>query len=163
MAHKSRSAWSAAYRQRVERAEARAAAAGRPLTAQQARGHRPAEHRTRAANKAAKAVAAAPRRPPPPPPPLTKQEIAYARRIGRDLNKRGQMMEPAEAADTAQAYARRVGIARFREEVRRQQGEAAHYRRNARRGIYHDTMTMAPLDAWAAADGFPEVAWYFYH
>jgi hypothetical protein len=142
------STWSPAYAKRI----ARAAAKG--LSKQQARGHKAGEHVTRATNKGLPAPK--PRQPSKEPRydgQLTKSEKAYVRRVINELNRRSPM-DPAEARKLGMEYATRVGMVWFRMQVQRQRDAQARGRGET---------GFAALDGWQADDGFPLIAWYFYH
>jgi hypothetical protein len=176
-ARPSRSDWSAAYRARVERAEA----AGK--SRQAARGHKAGEHVTRAVRKGLPAPT--PRKVAPPPAPvrgkrvskgqrereearrqsalgtLSKTDKAYVRRAaGGFAYRTGD--DVAEVRRIALDYATRVGIDHFKFHVRTVQKAHKQYLGEANAGAYQ-SRGPGLLEIWQADDGFPDVRWYYYH
>jgi hypothetical protein len=92
---------------------------------------------------------------------LTKNDRRYARHMGPLLAARSGG-DPDEAKETALAYMQRVGAARFRGEVKVWRDLIKTYQADVAEGA-HISRGADFLDALSGDEGFPEVAWYWYH
>lgn len=148
MAGKDRSQWSESYRRRIERAEA----AGK--TRQQARGHRQAEHVSRATRNAERKEQFG---------VLTAKERAAVRKFARDQAAKGGA-DPDKAIRNLMSWTTRRGYDAF--EARRQvvRDLARQYRNEVKRGVYASRGEDV-LDDFDDGDS-PEIDdgyWYYYH
>ena len=146
MATKPRSEWSAAYRRRIERAEA----AGK--SRQSARGHKSHEHVERKQREARQRDALG---------VPTTAERAAIRKFAREQAQRTGL-DPTELGNDMIAYATSRGIDRFKVEMARQRAAARDYRSQLRRGTYA-SIGMSFLEDMSDDDGFPDPVWYYYH
>lgn len=153
MAKKPRSQWSAAYRRRVERAER----AGK--SRQQARGHRPREHITRAQNKARKVKRQVQRK-------LTKQQLRTIHNFARSQSKRIGITT-RELEGNLKDFVREAGFDRLKVIIKKQKQLREQYRSEVKRKRYA-TRGEDFLEDIGEDLGFPEidyadVGWLYYH
>jgi hypothetical protein len=163
MAKKPRSQWSPGYRKRIEtrerklRAEARAA--GRSVTAaelrQRARGHRPAEHITRAEHEAERLAVLG---------GLTQSQRKSIRQFAREQagkirqyqDNRDALIAPMLEWATAAGWDAFVAMRAAQRSARRE------YNAAVAEGSYESAGGGA-LDLIAAEHGVPDPRWMYYH
>lgn len=150
MARKPRSQWSAAYRRRVERAER----AGK--TRQQARGHRPREHVTRAQNKT-RAV----KRPTPRQRKLTKRQLKNIHNFARSQSKRMDITT-RELERELKEFVREEGYEDLDLIMKRQRALRDQYKNEVRRKRYA-TRGEGLLEDISIELGVPNEGWLYYH
>lgn len=165
------------YADRIARAIAKAAAEGRTISRQEARGHRAKEHVIRKERAAIRQSGGQlpPRRPvrsshapPPPPPPkrpvsltgaLSPQERKAVRAFARAQADRAGR-DAGELADDAVRWATRQGYERFEILRRVTRQRQAQYRREGRTG---EPSVKGILGQWAAEFDDPPVELFYYH
>ncbi len=136
MATKPRNEWSAAYRRRVERAEA----AGK--TRQAARGHRAAEHRTRRPRGA-----------------LTTQQKDRVKRFARSQAKRAGV-DYSEFRATMLRHAEAYGMPRFEAIMNKQRQMLGNYKKHPKRQQYNEDEMSDLIGMFDEAD---DPRWLYYH
>jgi hypothetical protein len=157
MARKPRHLWTPAYRQRVERKERKLRAAGvrGPIPRHVTRGHKAAEHVTRAEHEAERIAAVG---------GLTARQRQSVREFAREQagkirqyqDNREALVAPMLAWATGAGYDVFTAMRAAQREARRQ------YNQEAAEGSY-ESRGGGALDLMAADYGLPDPRWMYYH
>jgi hypothetical protein len=151
---------SPAYRRRVERAIAKAQAAGERFDENSPRG-RARGHGSRAGKsesqlrreREAKERDAIGK--------PTSADRAFIRRFAdKEILPRNPDMDRDEVLEQAYANMARIGSARWREQVAKQRQLRSEYVAGGGKSLNY---TISDLEWWAGDDGFDDHRWYFYH
>lgn len=159
------------YADRIARAIAKAAAEGRTITRQEARGHTAKEHIVRKERAAIRAAGGPlpPRRPVKSThkpvyksPYLTaaqrKAVRAYAREQAHRAIRQGEDVDPSDLADNAVAWAQRAGWERF--ELLRRETRQRERQYRGRRG---EPRAKGMMEIWLGEMDYPDPQLLYYH